>query len=79
MLIWALARQPLGLILALPTLGVRLAWREKLKTDPTTIFTERAQRELRWRWTAMCVWHGIAVFVGFFQCAQELSTCTLPH
>mmetsp|Transcript_7061 Transcript_7061/g.18274 ORF Transcript_7061/g.18274 Transcript_7061/m.18274 type:complete len:221 (-) Transcript_7061:199-861(-) len=64
---WVVAWQPIGIVLALPTLLVRLSWQSQLKTDPTTIFTQRAQKSLRWRWTVMCVWHGITVFIGFFQ------------
>jgi len=64
---WLVAWQPIGIVLAIPTFLVRLSWRGALKTDPTTIFTQRTQQQLRWRWTVMCVWHGVAVFIGFFQ------------
>jgi len=65
--VWLLAWQPVGLVLALPCLALRLKWRKALRCDTTTIFKESAQRGLRWRWSVMCGWHTVAVFIGFFQ------------
>ena len=67
---WIFAWSPIGMLIAIPTLLLRLSWRTQLKTDPTTIFTDRVQRQLRWRWSVMCAWHAVATFAGFFQCAS---------
>lgn len=66
-LVWVLAWQPIGIALALPSLVLRFYWHHELHVDPTTIFKEAVQRALRWRWSVMCAWHGVAVFIGFFQ------------
>ncbi|KAL1521867.1 hypothetical protein AB1Y20_021518 [Prymnesium parvum] len=64
---WVFVWPPFGLFLALFTLAVRLSWASQLTLDPTTIFVERVQRNLRTKWCVMAGWHAIAAFLGFFQ------------